>query len=169
MTILLGLDLSTTNIGFAIVERDKLATPLYTGETKLSGKNWNDRLESLERKLSGYVLGIPGPHPDIAGIEWPLLGSHYNGDSLIKQGIFLGAAVNVLTAEGILCRHFPNPTSVKVALAGEYRATKEDMQGVANLVVGREVGEHEADALGVVYALAAMLNEEDWNETGKDN
>ena len=172
----MGLDLSTTAMGYAIIDR-RSADLDEIGEVKFRGRNWLNRIPPIKETLAEIVKSrvLDEDRAIIeAAIEWPILAYHTdkygrprpNPDSIVKQGIFIGVAVALLQAYGVSVPYLPNPTKVKVALTSFPYAKKEDMRAAAKLICGYDPGEHAADALGVAYELRGWLNVREWNELG---
>ena len=152
--IILGFDLSTKYIGFAVTDED--GQRVDSGEVKLEGRSFEDRLKNAIVRLdievgnydqSGYVA-----------VEAPFVGP--NGQTSLQLGK-LGGALYSITYQ--LTGHFPievTPSEIKRAMTGNGQAGKALMMQLARARYALEsVGEHEADALAVCLAATIKLQQ----------
>jgi len=142
MLSILGLDASSTNIGWCVYE----GVPTDHGEIALKGDDIAERCRQAHAALQLILANHPAI--DCIAIESPV-GQYIK--SVIPQARVSGALLAVAALRGLHVIEV-TPTAAKRALTGSGAAPKLSMRQQAAL---RGVfGEHAADALGV--ALAAV-------------
>lgn len=112
----------------------------------------NDKAEVDRRvgEIARRVLDAIDEHlPEAVAYEMP----HFveNHQTTIKLAKVCGAIAAMCALRGVACIAV-QPTQAKVALTGNARAAKGDMQTAALQQFGRKLSSHEADAIGVAIA-----------------
>lgn len=142
--VILGLDASSTTIGFCVLDGQ---TVRDFGEVQFKHSDIAERC----RLARAYIAGLLRVHPDIdaAAMETPVLKRFKKGTNikaLIPQCYVQGALRGLLAELGILVCDVA-PAEAKKALEGTGDALKQGMGDTAACYGVR--GEHAADALGV--------------------
>jgi crossover junction endodeoxyribonuclease RuvC len=148
MTTILGLDASTTHVGWALW--DTVTAMCRSDEMTLTG-DLSHRLAlacALVREL------ILRHQPTRIAIEQPFVG-RFPGAAM-KLGKMHGAIWAVCDRDGYELLDI-SPAEAKLAATGRGNAAKDQVQAMIRAQVGRDVGEHEADAIGVALAAAGKL------------
>lgn len=146
---LLAFDVSSTNIGW-IYAID--GVPQYCGLITLAGKPHQRLAAAL-----GQLQQLRQRHPvDRLIIEAPIQGP--GKLALIQQQRMVGLVLAVCATASPAVEVYPN--TAKKALTGSGTADKALMLSYAYAVLGNGISEHEADALGVLYAGWAAILEE---------
>lgn len=141
--VLLSLDLSSTNIGWAIVQNE---TVRDHGEIKLTGADIADRCRQAHAQV-GLII-VNNPDIDCVAIESPVARF---AKAVIPQARVSGAVLARVALFGLHTIEV-TPSQAKRRLSGQGNATKEEMQRAAACY--GVTGEHASDALGI--ALFAM-------------
>jgi hypothetical protein len=130
-------------------------------------KGWEAVIDGIGVELMRCfsIWGIEEHAVDLLAYELPHVGSFKNeqgGQSTNAQtAIKLAHLCGIVRCIAAICG-VPvvgvQPTQAKVALTGNGAAKKGDMVRMAKLMFGEELSEHEADAVGVALAGAALAN-----------
>ena len=147
MNMVMGIDPGSNHCGWCVYVETEYKDG---GCIHLKG----DRVERLTQlgKSLDALFGEWGP--DVVGVESSFVKT--NVQTAIKlgqaQGIVIGAAIRVGATWVDVA-----PATAKKALTGSGKATKEQMQKVARMVLGVDVNEHQADAMGVAEAAMNIM------------
>ena len=142
MSTILGLDASSTMIGFCLLQNNRV---LSHGEIKLPAANIAARCEAAQRELILLLDACPCDAVAIEAVVWRF------PNSTIPQSFVHGAILAMCHLHDIAWLEI-EPAKAKRALCGRGNGSKEDMQLMA--ADYGVYGEHASDSLGV--ALAAV-------------
>lgn len=148
--IILGFDLSTRYIGWAILDEDQR---IDSGQHKLAGGTFAARMIDAIA-VTAEMCG--GRRIGAIAVETPFVGRNS------RTAMQLGKICGVLWGNAVLCASKPpvevSPAEAKLALTGTGNADKQAMMQSAQTQFRLEtIGEHEADAIGVCLAALAKL------------
>jgi len=151
--IILGIDPGSRRTGWGLVRKEGGgASYLASGTVNLNGKlPLEARLvilaESLERLLGEH-------RPESCAIE--SIFSAKNARAALVLGHARGVILCTVARHGVPLREYA-PTLVKQTVVGQGRASKDQIQRMVALLLGRAnpLGEDEADALAVALTHAA--------------
>jgi Holliday junction resolvasome RuvABC endonuclease subunit len=143
---ILGLDASTTHIGWALLNGERVAK---SGELELQG-----RLPERIDQARAYVIDLIGwgPELDALAIEEPFYGRNARTAAALNQ--MLGALCSI---KPMLATYHIAPAEAKLAATGQGFATKLQVQNMLRLQFGQSFAEHEADAVAVALAASGKI------------
>lgn len=156
---ILGLDLSTTHIGTAIV--DSNGQYLNAGELTLAG----DFDARMRRAVHEIAILLASWQPDIVAIESPFVGK--NRQTALQLGLMRGIAWTIAIRRLNIVPIEITPAEAKQALTGNGRASKTDMMYFARLHSAVYLPEHASDALGVAIAAWGQWREAQLRENAR--
>jgi hypothetical protein len=121
------------------------------------GKGWERAVDGIGEQLDARLAlaGFDSSYLDLVAYE--LSHVRVNPQTAIKLAHMCGIVRRIATTACIPVVGV-QPSQVKVALVGIGNATKEQMQRMAHALFGEDLSEHEADAVGVALAGAALMN-----------
>jgi Holliday junction resolvasome RuvABC endonuclease subunit len=154
MSAILGLDCSTLNLGWCVLDV-KTARPIASGETPLIGADLDERIAAAA-SLAAFRLARRSDWALLA-FEEPFV-AHFNRKTGIKLAQITGALVYVASEARVRVLRIA-PTQGKLALTGSGAARKVAMIEACRVQFGLSAGEHQADAIGVALAAAVNLKE----------
>ena len=148
MAVSVGLDLSLTSAGIALVGEAGGVSTVAVGEKGRAGASWGERGERIERQAVAILEHVP--EGAFVVVEGPSYGS-FSTSTWDRAGLW-HRVVAGCRAKG--CKvSVAAPTNAKLFLAGHAHAGKRAMVAMARLNSGLPIGtDDEADA----YALAMM-------------
>ncbi len=148
--LLLALDASTTHIGWAYLDGDRL---LRSGEITLRG----DPAERL-RVAAWWLIGRD--RADVVALEEPFVGR--NGHTAMQLARMTGALAGAITVAWKVPVVWVGPTEAKLAATGDGRADKRAVRKMIQAQFPNAYpGEHACDAVGVALAAAGKIKLEE--------
>lgn len=143
MCVILGIDASSTSIGWAILDG---ATVRDVGTLRLTGSDIADRCR--QARAGVYLVLLNHPDVDAVAIESPVCRF---AKALIPQARVSGAILGLLAEKQIAWVEVA-PAEAKRAATGRGDASKADMMAATDLD-----DEHAADACGVAKAALKLV------------
>ncbi len=142
---IVGLDVSLTSTGVAVCEDDLKVLHLETirpGRGPLPARLQfiYDRLRSVIQEFS----------PEVAVVESVIY--HRNPSTAIALGSARGVVLLLLSQMGLTVEEI-SPTAAKLSVAGNGRASKQQVQFMIRALFGLRStpNDHESDALALIY------------------
>jgi crossover junction endodeoxyribonuclease RuvC len=140
---LLALDISSTNIGYVVWTGDMVD---LAGTIVLKSPILMRRLIAAQPQIEALIEQV---QPDAVAYEGPA--HRTSALSMVAQQRMVGVALLSAGLRRIEAIEIA-PASAKKALTGNGHAKKEQMMFHAGQLVGVQIDEHQADALGVALA-----------------
>ena len=156
MPSILGLDASSTTIGYCLLEGDRVA---MSGEIALRGSDIADRCRQAQNAL---IRLIDGRSIDAVAIEAPVVRRFVGkggrrvdtANAVIPQARVSGALLALISLRELAWVEI-EPATAKQAATGKGNADKHAMRLAA--VAYGVLGEHAADALAVARAAVGRV------------
>lgn len=147
---IMGIDPGTNILGYAVITiKDNNPIPIVMGTVNL-GK-YGDPYKKLAQIFDRLSSLITQYHPNEMALEAPFYAN--NVQSMLKLGRAQGVAMAAALSRGIDVFEYL-PTRVKQAVAGQGRASKEQIAGILHHILAIELGTEKLDATD---ALAVAL------------
>lgn len=157
MTIIIGLDISSTNIGAVVLALDETLHHRQHFDliklAKVGGKDTLERRVWVAQRALKALLATWHRGRSIIAYESNSFGTGY---AMRGQWAVIGPVLALAVDHGIELCPVHNGTAKK-ALSGKGNATKEQMVEAAQARYHEALGEHEADACGIALAAIAEL------------
>ena len=154
MQRIIGIDPGSYRTGYGVVLKEgRTLSVLASGTIRLSASApIHRRLAQLQHQLEAIFAEH---QPDLVAIEDVF--SHRNPRTALVLGQARGVALAVAGCSGAEVEAFP-PATVKRAVAGNGRATKEQVRRMVQVLLALSAlpAEDEADALAVALCRASM-------------
>jgi Holliday junction resolvasome RuvABC endonuclease subunit len=155
MSAILGLDCSTQNMGWCVLDAVQL-WPILSGETCLPGLDLDERIAAAG-DLVAFRLARRKDWLAVA-FEDPYVGR--NKQTSLKLAQVVGAIIHAASDFHVRLMRIA-PATGKLALTGCGAAHKVAMIAAVKQQFSIEhPGEHQADAIGIALAAAGWLKEE---------
>ena len=151
MTTILGLDASSTMIGYCLLQDGRA---LAHGHIKLPASNIAERCRVAQNELITLLEACP---VDAVAIEAPMV-YHGRYGAVIPQARVSGALLAIVSIRELAWLEI-EPAKAKKAATGRGGASKDDVQRAA-AEYGVH-GEHAADALAIALAAVPSVLVED--------
>jgi Holliday junction resolvasome RuvABC endonuclease subunit len=163
--IVVGLDLSLTSAGIAILRDGELAAPLRSVGSDVAS-NYDQRRRRITSHTTAIMEAIgrskwpiSGGKPDLAVIEGPSYGSQF-GDQFDRAALWWGVYAALASKAHKIPIAVIAPNSLKLWWTGDGTADKLRMLDTARARVRPAVSDHDqADALALAYAGAWRLGD----------
>ena len=153
--IILGIDPGTTVMGFGLIKVVGSKISLITLDELLLHKLPNQEMK-LKRIFEKTIALIDQYHPDELAIEAPFLGQ--NAQSMLKLGRAQGVCIAACLSREIPATEYA-PRKIKMAITGNGNASKEQVAGMLQHLVGLKELPKRLDATdGLAAAVCHYLN-----------
>jgi crossover junction endodeoxyribonuclease RuvC len=144
----LGIDPGTAITGYGVIEGegDNLSLTTYGAITTPANQPLAQRLQHIYRELRALIVEW---HPDSAAVEELFFSK--NARTALSVGHARGVALLALTEAGLPLQEY-KPAEIKQAVAGYGNASKQQVQGMVQLLLGLDEmprPDDAADALAV--------------------
>ncbi|MBT9259532.1 MAG: crossover junction endodeoxyribonuclease RuvC [Clostridiales bacterium] len=156
----LGIDPGVARLGFGVVEeKEGRLRALDFGVLHTSSHlDLVERLGMLHQKVEELLLRW---EPQVLAVEEVFF--HRNVSSALAVGHVRGALLVAAYRSGVAVRGYP-PHVVKMAVSGEPKAEKEQVQRMVQLLLGLKDESLAADAADALAVAICSLNEEPYRE-----
>lgn len=149
-TVYMGIDPGTNFMGYAMLKIEQAKPIVMTlGVVKLN--KFTDPYQKLAHIFSRVSALITQYHPNEVALEAPFFAN--NVQSMLKLGRAQGVAMAAALSRGIDVFEYM-PTAVKQSVAGNGRASKEQVAGILKHLLGIDPN---TDKLDATDALAVAL------------
>lgn len=153
--IILGIDPGTNIMGFGLIKVNGSKITLITLDELLLNKLPNQEMK-LKRIFEKIIALIDQYHPDELAIEAPFLGQ--NAQSMLKLGRAQGVCIAACLSREIPATEYA-PKKIKMAITGNGNASKEQVAGMLQNLVGLKELPKRLDATdGLAAAVCHYLN-----------
>jgi len=147
---ILGLDLSSRAVGWALVEEGpKLQR---WGVLRPKGRDFDERFLAA---VDGVVELVESLGVDVVAVERPVYVR--NAAVALKLGGLFFCVIYTLSRRGVAVRSY-EPSQVKLAATGTGKASKEQVQRLVGAVFGAHLPEDAADAAATALCCLHRIN-----------
>lgn len=157
--LILGIDPGSRYTGYGVIRKDA-ANLHYVASGRINAVRAGDLSARLPVIFEGITQIIAEFTPDESAVESIFLAQ--NAMSSLKLGHARGVSLLALQLAGIPLSEYP-PASVKQAVAGHGRATKDEVQHMVKLTLNLRgaLAEDAADALAVAICHGQVVDYRD--------
>jgi crossover junction endodeoxyribonuclease RuvC len=148
--VILGVDPGTNVMGFAIIAIKGTQLELIAMGS-FNARKMEDHLEKLKKMSEELTLIIDQYKPDELAIEAPFFGK--NVQSMLKLGRAQGVAMTIAITKGLHITEY-SPKKIKQSITGNGNASKEQVAGLLQHILGRSL---EGEVLDATDALAVAV------------
>ena len=148
--VILGVDPGTNVMGYAIIAIKGTHLELIAMGS-FNARKLEDHLEKLKKMSEELTIIIDRYKPDELAIEAPFFGK--NVQSMLKLGRAQGVAMTIAITKGLHISEY-SPKKIKQSITGNGNASKEQVAGLLQHIVGRSL---EGEVLDATDALAVAV------------